>query len=75
MKTIRGWLETLPEPYRTQAIENATRDGSISFRTKERSLSDALCEAFVWSDTPQGREHWKKLHDEINPNEPQPTTP
>jgi hypothetical protein len=51
--TVRGWLETLPEPYRSQAIENCTwPDDECD------SQRHAIVIAFVWDGSPQGDEHW-----------------
>jgi hypothetical protein len=52
-KPALEWFEQLPEPYRTQAIENSTRPYS-----KYQSLFDALRCNFNWAETPQGREYW-----------------
>lgn len=68
MKTIKEWLETLPEPYRTEAIENATNEGSIRFRTKHKSLSEALGSAFTWYFTLQGHDYWVDLYDKLEKN-------
>jgi len=61
-KTIREWYEMLPEPYREQAIENATERGHIYFNAK--SLPDALEGGFGWSKTEslgQGLDYWSKV--------------
>lgn len=72
MKTIREWLEELPEPYRTQAIENYNNQEcnfNLRFGLKEQehnSLKDALFSAFAWGHTEQGYEHWRFFHDTLN---------
>ena len=62
MKTIREWLEELPEPYRTQAIDNTSE--SVLMIEKE-SLSEAVLVAFSWWDSPEGLEYWSDFHDTL----------
>lgn len=67
MKTIKEWFETLPDPYKTQALEN-----SIQLTGKKvPSLVGAL-NSFIWSDTPQGREYWTQVKRYVQLNEPLP---
>ena len=60
-KTIKEWLQTLPEPHREAAITNATLDGSIGYWVTEPTLADALAAAFVWHITPQGQDYWNDV--------------
>lgn len=57
--TVRGWLETLPEPYRTQALEVMEPK-----RAEKRcgSLGQALDDMIAWSKTPQGYEYWSAVY-------------
>jgi hypothetical protein len=56
MKTIKEWLETLPEPYRSQALKNGIDMG------KERSsLFKAINSAFVWSNSKEGFDYWRMV--------------
>lgn len=56
-KTIRQWLEELPEPYRSQAMENYDEDfyppSMIVFNHVE-----ALEVAFNWEYSSQGWKYW-----------------
>ena len=54
-KTIKEWLETLPEPYRAEALENA---GESTLFETQPSLTAALYASSYWSDTPQGHDYW-----------------
>jgi hypothetical protein len=58
MKKIKKWLEELPEPYRSQALEN-TEDRDDKLEVK--SLVTALECAFIWRLSPQGYHYWDKL--------------
>ncbi len=60
MKTIKEWLNELPEPERSQAIENMQPDaeGQITARNK----AEAVIQAFVFSQTPQGFSYWNNIH-------------
>ena len=58
MKTIKKWLEELPEPYRTQALDNLSEeDGLIESETMEY----AIRAAFVWFHTEEGHTYWSNL--------------
>ena len=66
MKPIKQWLEELPEPYRTQALENCQEEFYLKKCTSSQHL--ALEHAFFWGKTPQGHNYWsdiwKKLQQE-----------
>lgn len=59
MKTIKEWLETLPEPYKEKALEYAALENTLE--TRQETLHDALHSAFIWKQTVQGFEYWKGL--------------
>lgn len=59
MKPIKDWLETLPEPYRTEAFEEYARQ-PLSHSYQE-SLYDALWFGFVWSSSKQGHDYWQDI--------------
>lgn len=61
MKTIRQWLEELPEPYRTQALENIRVKEVLGL--PELSFEVALRSAFTWDATPQGYDYWLAVFD------------
>lgn len=63
MKTIREWLEELPEPYRSQAFRNTP---CINTDLYAPSLKYAIVRAFVWHKSPEGFEYWEKLDDTLN---------
>lgn len=65
-KTIREWLEELPEPYRTEAINNAYE---LIIDTPEKSITEALSNAFVWKNSPQGNKYWNELYDKLTINQ------
>jgi hypothetical protein len=68
-KTAKEWFEQLPEPYRTQALENCTSD------YEDISLSEAIFGGFVWQLTPQGNEYWLGIRNRAKQGEfdmPQP---
>lgn len=58
-KTIREWLEELPEPYRTQALENTSKTNLQIFVS---NIKTAIQFAFIWSDSDQGHNYWSDLH-------------
>jgi len=58
MKTIREHLETLPEPWRTQALENTPKEKQAE---DSPSLVHSLFNAFAWSESPQGEDPWHAI--------------
>ncbi len=57
-KTIKKWLDELPEPFKSQAIFNA-QNHSLNIPIPKEYLSKALCGAFVWNDSPEGHKYWQ----------------
>ena len=57
-KTIKEWLNTLKEPYKSKALRQTN-----SYTSKETTncISNALYKAFDWSDSQEGWEYWKDL--------------
>ena len=70
-KTRREWFATLPEPYQSQAIENAIEHGK-KFKVSEDSVMDttanslthSLITGFIFDGTPeeQGRDYWMNFY-------------
>lgn len=63
MKTIREWLEELPEPYRTQALENTPELYEDLYAP---SLKYAIEHAFYWVESEQGMNYWDDFVDTLN---------
>jgi hypothetical protein len=72
-KTIREWLEELPDPYRQKAIDNC-RPGTLNSQSAaeafeddlvdlgwERNLASVLKYAFVWADSREGKQYWRDV--------------
>ena len=57
-KTILEWLNQLPEPYKSQAIENTKNDNPFSWNEIVDSLWKAIDVGFLWSSTSQGGDYW-----------------
>lgn len=64
MKTIREHLNELPEPYRTEALENMNQQPYVDIKQKI-SAADALQSAFYWSDSPQDHDYWEKFQETL----------
>lgn len=54
--TIKQHLETLPEPYRAQALKNCKH--TYILKGRSRTLALALYYAFDWDQSPEGRKYW-----------------
>lgn len=69
MKTALLWFEELPEPYRSQAIENARRQGERDsynyLMRKHESLHQCIGSCFVWDYTEQGHKYWENVRNGI----------
>jgi hypothetical protein len=61
-KTIKEWLNLLPEPYKTQSLNNLNPEkGDII----KYHLEDAVVGAFKWDDSVEGTQYWIKITDQI----------
>ena len=65
-KTIKEWLETLPEPYRTEALEN-TMYKRLTFMRE--NLHESILSAFEWLHTTQGHAYWWGICDRAEAGE------
>lgn len=66
MKPKLEWYKELPEPYRSQAIEN---HGPNFFGGKYAiSIYEAIHSGFEWKHTPQGHEYWRVVLEKIRTN-------
>lgn len=70
--TIASILEGLPEPYRSEAIQNTVANGRCfnlvyfsELVDHKHVICDALLSAFVWERTGQGKEYWTKIYNKI----------
>lgn len=62
-KTIGWWLMKLPQPYRSQALNNWKKDDTYE-KYKNlicRSKLDALGWAFLWKNTLEGKDYWDNI--------------
>jgi len=80
MKTPQQWAEYLPEPIRTEFLENV--DASyIDYNEYTVCLDDCIVSSFSWGDTSekgQGFIYWDRIHDRALNGDfstPLPTTP
>ena len=57
-KTVREWLNELPEPIKTRAIDNHEKDKykTVALFT---NIQRAVCNAFVFYETMEGEDYWK----------------
>lgn len=70
MKTTRQYLESLPEPYRSEALENYELQNNADQKERDDNCpwgnsGNFLSNAFVWSKTKQGRKYWSELEFKI----------
>lgn len=66
------YLQTLPEPYRTQAIENAEKlndDPSKMLNEQSSNVRSALIHSFVWGKSEQGHAYWSIFYRTYKPRQ------
>lgn len=69
MKTIREWLETLPDDIRDRALANVNAQrAELHMDLVEPSLSEAVHGAFSWLLTPEGCDYWFNVSCGKTPN-------
>jgi len=61
MKTIKEWLSELPEPARSQALDNY--EGPENRMAS--SILEALMIAFIWEATVEGWDYWNNIYEEL----------
>lgn len=64
MKTIKEWLNDLPEPYKSKALFNfyTYQDKlGIEITSKVSGLPAAINSAFSWADSPEGAKYWGEV--------------
>ena len=57
-KTIKQWLNTLDEPYKSKAIQQTNKD---ILNKKAKDLISSLYCMFDWSESEEGLEYWIDL--------------
>jgi len=67
-KYIKEWLETLKEPYRSQALHNYDKSKWSGRLEKTSALSKALFRAFDWKSSSEEDQYWRKIHEDIKHN-------
>ena len=67
MKPIKQWLEELPEPYRTQALENLTKQ-PYNGSNEVDCMKDAVKGAFDWIKSKEGTSYWLDVWYKISKN-------
>lgn len=65
MKTAIEHFNSLPEPYKSQAIEalkTCSLYSPLGINEKYATILTALTHSFVWGKTPQGFEYWETFY-------------
>ena len=57
-KTVKQWLNTLKEPYKSKALNNLQKE---VINVKVISISKALKQSFDWDNSHEGWEYWNDL--------------
>ena len=60
MKTVKEWLEELPDGYMERALKNLDPD---LYGTYAGSMTNAISWGFRWDKSPEGIEFWAAVYD------------
>ncbi len=63
--TIEQYLETLPEPYRTQALNNTKKYRFPIISDYSSDVREAVDLGIRWDQTPEGDEYWWKFYEQL----------
>jgi len=63
-KSVKAWLEELPEEIKDQAISN-TKPALLEENAIAESLREAVLGAFIWGETPEGHKYWQEIHESL----------
>ena len=58
-KTIKQWLNTLDEPYKSKAIQQTNKN---ILELQCNSITDALLKMFEWESSEEGDLFWDNLY-------------
>ena len=58
-KTIKEWLNTLKEPYKSKAIQQTNKN---ILELQCNSITDALLKMFEWESSEEGDLFWDNLY-------------
>lgn len=61
-KTIKDWLNTLKEPYKSKAIQQTNKD---ILKENSKDLEEAIYKMFDWEASDEGFEYWSELVENI----------
>ncbi len=59
--SVKDWLETLEEPYRTKALGYMLPNLDHEVYSDISNVVSALRVAFFWGDSPEGYDYWNDL--------------
>jgi hypothetical protein len=61
-KTIKDWLNTLKEPYKSKAIQQTNKD---ILEIQCNNITDALLKMFEWESSEEGDLFWDELFESL----------
>lgn len=71
MKTIKQWIEELPEPYKTQAFANADKckdKDTVDVMKLVSNPMSAISSIFYFWETPEGGPYWQNYIEFLSKN-------
>ena len=71
-KTIKEWLEELPEGYRERALNNLRK---VAINWHEPTMVGAITGAFLWVESPEGLDFWADVKNHYATGTPLPPLP
>ena len=65
--TIKAWIDSIEDKQVKAKVKANTPKKNLD--KTALSLLDAICKAFIWSNTKEGFIYWNEVTDRINNNE------
>ena len=72
-KTVEQWLKTLPEPYKSNALAYAKKQGTLKYLAHNESHSIDI--GFIWAKTKEGEDFWYDVRAALRHKKPLPPFP
>lgn len=72
-KTVEQWLKTLPEPYKSNALAYAKKEGTLKYLAHNESHSIDI--GFIWAKTKEKHRFWVNVYNALKDKTPLPPFP
>jgi hypothetical protein len=74
-KTIKQWLEELPDGYRERVLKGSDDLTTDELEETSKSMNDAILCSIDWSSSEEGFDFWDAVYDHYRIDTPLPELP